>query len=413
MPNYNILLNASNCTNISTGGNSFTYNFPANFKIKKNSKIAINQITMPYSWRNVTKAYGNNLIYIRIPKGSSGYTAYAITLSDGFYTINDINTEIQKTLYSYGLYWYSPFTSANNSVVKFTGYFSTSTKLIVDTSLPNSANIQLTVGMWIQFISTTGVLSYTQITALQSTANNYTVSTVTNGPSSDVPLTAFVFNQNQMSIIYPCQFSTSTYSYQNTFTTYTIPLASQVQSFFGNGYSIADGNFGTTAWTNTYPTVSGSCAYFVLPSTSYSTMYGVNGNTTSTLGNLLGWYASFGVTFFPNPNTGLSVNSTTIYSNGLSQIPPFPPVGSNVNAVIIRCNICENEINTYSDVLDNFPITASYGENISYIPVSNNFIKLKEGNYSSMTISFCDQNFNPLQMLDYNVVISLCISMDD
>jgi hypothetical protein len=64
-----------------------------------------------------------------------------------------------------------------------------------------------------------------------------------------------------------------------------------------------------------------------------------------------------------------------------------------------------------SDLLDNFAITSTFGSNIYYQPLSDNWIKLKPGTYKNMVISFADQNFNPLQALDPNVLISLLIRL--
>ena len=62
-----------------------------------------------------------------------------------------------------------------------------------------------------------------------------------------------------------------------------------------------------------------------------------------------------------------------------------------------------------SDVLDSFPITSTFGSNINYLPIADNTVKLKQGKFSSLTLSFTDQNFNPLLANDPNVLISLLI----
>ena len=56
----------------------------------KNEEIALNKLTIYYSWRNILSEYNNNkLSYIY-----NGVT-YDITIPDCFFTINDINNYLQ------------------------------------------------------------------------------------------------------------------------------------------------------------------------------------------------------------------------------------------------------------------------------------------------------------------------------
>ena len=80
-----------------------------------------------------------------------------------------------------------------------------------------------------------------------------------------------------------------------------------------------------------------------------------------------------------------------------------------MNGVVVRCNLVSNAIAPYNDVLDTFPITSTYGSNINYLPISNNDVKLKAGKYSSLQITFNDDNFNTLYLLDPTVLITLII----
>jgi len=62
-----------------------------------------------------------------------------------------------------------------------------------------------------------------------------------------------------------------------------------------------------------------------------------------------------------------------------------------------------------SDILDLIPINASFGSNINYQPPFSKFIAVRDGSYSSMQISFTDQNNIPLLAQDPNIGMTLLI----
>jgi hypothetical protein len=60
-----------------------------------------------------------------------------------------------------------------------------------------------------------------------------------------------------------------------------------------------------------------------------------------------------------------------------------------------------------SDVLDGFPINTTFGSNITYAPSFEKFVRVRDGTYSSILFTICDQNFNAIQAKDPNVAITL------
>ena len=100
---------------------------------------------------------------------------------------------------------------------------------------------------------------------------------------------------------------------------------------------------------------------------------------------------------------------TTSYSINSNQMPP---VGSNVNSIIMRCSLINNSVTFPSDILDSFPITnVSFGSNISFSNNIEKWIKLTPGSYSSFSLTLVDQNLNNLVMNDPNILITLLISL--
>jgi hypothetical protein len=104
------------------------------------------------------------------------------------------------------------------------------------------------------------------------------------------------------------------------------------------------------------------------------------------------------------PGTYPSVNTANA-----SILNTFTPIGSNVNSLIIRCSLVDNQVGIPTDVLDTMPVTGSFGSNISYQPPSLKWIKITPGIYQYLTITFVDQNLNAISAQDPNVTISLLL----
>ncbi|DAZ99127.1 TPA: hypothetical protein N0F65_010211 [Lagenidium giganteum] len=86
---YIILLNLNN--QVSTNQYKYTFSQPIDFS---QYEVALGSISIYYSWRAITAQRGNNTFKVIWPTGSST-TTYTITLSDGTYTANDINNNLQ------------------------------------------------------------------------------------------------------------------------------------------------------------------------------------------------------------------------------------------------------------------------------------------------------------------------------
>jgi hypothetical protein len=393
---FNLVLNSKNAvSNVGNQPNVFQYNFPSgSFTVPEGAEMAISQITLPYSWRNVTSALGNNKFSYYIPNSSNVQTKYDVTLADGFYTLTDIQTALQAVMKTNGHYWFNT-QSAYLQQFQFTGTI-TGTTLTIDSSF---RQIQLYVGYDVSYIATGGT-SYTQavISAVgPSGTGTYTLASATGNCLTGTAIQVQTTSEITPTIIYPINLTSNAVLYANNIQSYTIPTSANLQSIFGAGWVYANGTNGQPTWTGNYPTSGNQFAYLVFPSTT---------STTTTIGNILG-FSSDGTTSYPTAGTSTTA-SQNVNSNGLSTQPPFPPKGSSVNGVIVHCNIVNNFINSYTDVLDCIPIQGTnYGSNIVFLPISDNWIQVRAGKYSNFQISFTDDNYNTLYMLDQNVLISL------
>lgn len=146
-----------------------------------------------------------------------------------------------------------------------------------------------------------------------------------------------------------------------------------------SGYTLPPTGYWSVIATNGLPTVSSTPSMTLASSGSISTMIGYATGT------------------YPSTSSSQSLSGT------------LTPVGSTVNALLIRCNLINNKLANPSDILDLVPINCTFGSNLTYDPSFEKWIAIRDGTYSSMTITFCDQNLNTLYSRDPNLALSLLI----
>ena len=76
------------------------------FSVPDDMECMVSSAQIPYSMFNITNAYNDNKFGFGFPTGalSTTYTMFAITISDGFFTIEDLNSYMQQYAISNGLY---------------------------------------------------------------------------------------------------------------------------------------------------------------------------------------------------------------------------------------------------------------------------------------------------------------------
>lgn len=279
----NLILNSSNVSGNSKS--TYSYNFlKGGFTINEDAYICVNQITIPYSWFNISKNYGNNT-FSYTWQGATLKT-FIVVYPDGFYTLTDINNYLEQFMIS-----------NNHYLISNTGQY-----------------------------------------------------------------------------LFYIQFLTNVTYYANQILTFPLPTSLPAN------YTEPSGGFNKT---------------FGYASIAYTPQIIIaNYTSNASIGAILG--------FLPNtyPST-LSLLSQSIKSNITPNLTP-------VNSVIIMCSKCINNSNP-STVLDSFTINASFGNNITYTPSIQKWIRLIEGVYTTISLSFVDQNFNTIYCNDSNILISLLL----
>ena len=117
--------------------NKLVYKFPNSLMVK-DKFIGVSNVTMYYSWFNITAAQNNNVFKYTWTVGVTTST-YTITIPDGLYEISDINRLIQFTCISNGhylinsvgqnIYYFELIVNANRYSIQLNTY-------LVPTSLP-------------------------------------------------------------------------------------------------------------------------------------------------------------------------------------------------------------------------------------------------------------------------------------
>lgn len=100
---FNLVMNSNN---VVSGSNNTRYSYTFlnnNLTILDEAEICVSNITIPYSWFNITKAYANTTFSIIWTVGATPI-GIPLTLQEGFYTITTLNEAIQQLCIDNGLY---------------------------------------------------------------------------------------------------------------------------------------------------------------------------------------------------------------------------------------------------------------------------------------------------------------------
>ena len=404
MSTFSLVLNSNNVINKqSQKNNVLRYDFNPPINLPEGTLMNISQLILPYSWYSISDILGNNTLTYRMPNSANTFVTYNTTIPNGTYSTSDLNTFLQQTLKSNGHYFYSNI-GTYGTQFQFVGSIATvTTTSTLTVSSTQSPSVQLIIG--------TSINGYNipANTVVLSQTGNYTY-TVTNSASltiTNAPMYGSQGSEIIPNIIYPLSIQTNIPQYVNTITALTLPTSDNIQNIFGAGFTYANGADNQPTWTGGYPTSGGNkCPTITIPITN---------STTTTLGNFLG-FANAASTNYPTTNSGLAVTvlSQTVNGNSLQAPIPFPPLGSPVNGITVRCSLINNGCAVPSDLLETIGITSPFGSNIIFLPVSDDAVSVNpQKSCSSFYLYLCDQNLNPLPCNDPNMLISIIFRLPE
>ena len=77
------------------------------------------------------------------------------------------------------------------------------------------------------------------------------------------------------------------------------------------------------------------------------------------------------------------------------------------------CSLVKNGLSRPNQIIYNFSANTTYGSQIQIVPPFQVFSPIQEGSTPDITISFLDQNFNPIVIGDSNISVLLAIKGKD
>jgi len=393
----NFVINSAN--NVSIYNNTYKYNFiNGQYTIPEGSEMCINTLVIPYSFFNVSSLLGNNTFYWTFPTSTPTFTLNATNSTT--ITVSAISGSSILQIGSVITCASNPTPTSPNGLIYITalgtgtggnGTYTINQSATYTNASASTSSVVNTVSLANGFYTINDIQNALWASMKSASCFFYSINPFQNTNAS--------LGTTDANIIYPISISTNTVNYTNQFTFQYIPTTTtNVENQFGKNWIY----YNTT--TGILPSTASTCSV-IIPS-------GVT-NTSTTIGNLLGFisgtYPSATQTYSGTP-TILNSSPYVVLGNSLtSYTPPFPAIGSTINAIVIRCNLVNNAVSSIPDILDCSPIATTFGSNIIYQPVSENWVRLKAGSYSSMTVSFTDQNGNVIYMNDPNILLSLLI----
>jgi hypothetical protein len=100
-------------------------------------------------------------------------------------------------------------------------------------------------------------------------------------------------------------------------------------------------------------------------------------------------------------------------TSNVSQLSIQTPVATNVNSLIVHCNLANNPVTMPSDILDSIPIVdTTFGANINYSPSFEKWISITDGTYNSLLITLTDENNINLVAQDSHSLFTLVLETE-
>jgi len=100
-----------------------------------------------------------------------------------------------------------------------------------------------------------------------------------------------------------------------------------------------------------------------------------------------------------------SASLTSVYSFNGPNVPQVSPI----TTINIACNLVRNSMNRYQQVIYQFAPTTQYGSYITLSSLFPIFYEVLDGSYDSISLTFYDQNYRSIQIIDPTITATLLI----
>jgi hypothetical protein len=426
---YNLVINSSNVVN--SLNNQYRYDFiNGSFEIPENAEIMISSLQIPYSWYNISTRYNNRNFNIYWPTS----TVQSITLTNGG------SGYVTAPTISFGMPLASiPITSGGSGyiaapTVNITGGGATTNAAataiisggVVTNIIINNPGIGYTSPPTVTFTPVNGGTGATAGTAvLHSGSGAAATCTIANGAVSTVTITNAGTGFSAIpSVIFNGTNTTTATAEVSIYKKYHVVLpegfytTTSLNAYLQN-FSIENGLYLIENSTQNY-------IYYI--SVVYNVTYYANQVVLKTVptslpagftapANWAGYVGSARTPYveilsdndfgkflgFKAGNIGF--NKTSNYSEN----SPIAPLGSNVNSLVIKCNLVNNNVSSQTDIVDSFAINGTFGSNLNFNNNIEKWIRLNAGRYYSFIVSIVDEKMRDIQILDNNILINFII----
>lgn len=264
---------------VSDDKSTYTYKFPLGSQptFEKGDKVALDSLSIYYSWPSITAANANNTFTYTWIDGNP----YTITVPDGFYTITDLNSYLQYKLIANNHY----METSTGSYVYFFNFSSNTTKYAIQldvSPVPTSATAT-TNGWTVPGTATWSLPASSTLPQLTIPASN-SIKDIIGFTAGTYPPTGSTS-------------STSVYSHTSDYTPQVTPVSSVVVtcSLLNNPYSIPNNLLYSFAPNATY----GSQINILPPTPTFVDMQG-------------GKVAEFSLTFLDQNFKKLPIKDTNV-----------------------------------------------------------------------------------------------------
>ena len=139
-----------------------------------------------------------------------------------------------------------------------------------------------------------------------------------------------------------------------------------------------------------------SGASWTIPTTNSLSQINVLSNNFT---NIIGFTSS------SYPSIPSSIDTSIIYSVKSSYCPQVSPV----NSLMLSCSLVNSSYGNPTNIICSFSPNVSFGSMIDYKSSEFAYNDIYKSSYNDFTITFLDQNLNPMRIIDPSMVITLLI----
>jgi hypothetical protein len=112
-------------------------------------------------------------------------------------------------------------------------------------------------------------------------------------------------------------------------------------------------------------------------------------------------------------NLGFTAGGYGPFTVDTSILSNKTPVGTNVNSLIVHCNLANNPVTMPSDILDSIPIeNVAFGANLNYAPSFERFVNITDGTYNSLIITLTDENNVNIVSQDSRILLTFVLETE-